>query len=183
MLDLTYNSGCFACFLNALAEAKGSIANGLAWLAGEWRRRDLFRFPRNRNEVFLNLVTIVEQSGDASSKQRLVESLAYDYARCERVVTNRIPAFFDTDLSAEERLWVKNTVQGRTDEIRGKGVKLQYFATVFSALPDLQQRTPHLFLYLTQTGKTMQVEEYLYRQDRDSRLNATQARSADGERP
>ena len=80
----------------------------------------MFRFPQNRNEIFHNLARIVEERGNGIARQRLVESLAYDYARCERVVTNRIPAFFDTDLSAEERLWVKKTVQGRTDEIRGK---------------------------------------------------------------
>ena len=130
------------------------------WLAGEWRRRNLFRFPQNRKEIFDNLAKIVERRDNAISRQRLVESLAYDYARCERVVTNRIPSFFDTDLSLEEQLWVKNTVQDRIGEIRGKGVKLQYFAAVFSVLHNAGQRTVCLFLYLTQTGKKMQVEEY-----------------------
>ena len=89
-----------------------------------------------------------------------MESLAYDYARCERVVTNRIPSFFDTVLSLEERLWVKNIVQDRAAQIRGKGIKLQYFAAVFSVLHNSGQRTVCLFLYLTQTGKKMLVEEY-----------------------
>ena len=106
------------------------------------------------------MVGIVGQWQDDRSRQRLLQSLAYDYARCERVVTNRIPDFFDTVLSAAEQRWVKDVVAKRTSEIKGQGIKLQYFAVVFSAIHDLQQRTIYLFLYLTQTGKKMQVEEY-----------------------
>jgi len=164
LLDLTYNSGCFATFLHELTDATGSFAKGLVWLAGEWRRNDLFRFPLNRQQIFNNLVKIVEQRDNNTSRQRLLESLAYDYARCERVITSRIPTFFDTDLSDEERLWVKDVVQKRIGEIKGQGIKLQYFAVVFSAIHDLKQRTAHLFLYLTQTGKKMQIEEYLFSQ-------------------
>jgi len=162
LLDLTYNSGCFATFLDELAVAAGSFAKGLIWLADEWRRRDLFRFPLNRQQIFGNLVEIIEQREDDTSRQRLVQSLAYDYARCERVITNRIPTFFDTVLAAEEQLWVKDVVQKRTEEIKGRGIKLQYFAVVFSAIHDLQQRTAYLFLYLTQAGEKMQVEEYIF---------------------
>ena len=162
LLDLTYNSDCFAAFLHELTVANGSFASGLVWLAGEWRRRDLFRFPMNRREVFNNLIRIIEQRDNDISRQRLLEGLAYDYARCERVVTNRIPAFFDTGLSTEEQLWVKDIVRKRTGEIKGKGIKLQYFAAVFSALHDAEQPTAYLFLYLTQTGQKMQVEEYLF---------------------
>jgi anaerobic magnesium-protoporphyrin IX monomethyl ester cyclase len=162
LLDLTYNSGCFATFLHELTGGAGSFARGLVWLAGEWRHRDLFRFPLNRKEVFNNLVRIIEQHGNDISRQRLLESLAYDYARCERVITNRIPAFFDTDLTVAELQWVKNTVQDKTSEIRGKGVKLQYFVAIFSALHNAGQRTACLFLYLTQSGQKMQVEEYQF---------------------
>ena len=160
LLDLTYNSGCFATFLHELTGDAGSFARGMVWLAGEWHRQDLFRFPQNRKEIFNNLTRIIERRGNDLSRQRLVESLAYDYARCERIVTNRIPSFFDTGLSLDEQQWVKNIVQDRTDEIRGKGVKLQYFAAVFSAVHNSGQRTVCLFLYLTQTGMKMQVEEY-----------------------
>ncbi len=162
LLDLTYNSDCFATFLHELTAVSGSFASGLVWLAGEWRRRNLFRFPMDRREVFNSLVRIIEQRDNDISRQRLLEGLAYDFARCERVVTNRIPAFFNTGLSAEEQLWVQNTVQKRAGEIKGQGIKLQYFATVFSALHDVEQPTAYLFLYLTQTGQKMQVEEYLF---------------------
>jgi anaerobic magnesium-protoporphyrin IX monomethyl ester cyclase len=149
-----------------LTDVSGSFATGLAWLAGEWRRLELFRFPLNRKEIFNKLIGIIEQRDSDISRQRLLESLAYDYARCERVVTNRIPDFFDTGLSVAELQWIKNAVQDRTDEIRGKGVKLQYFAAVFSALHNAGQRTVCLFLYLTQSGKKMQVEEYQFCQEK-----------------
>ena len=164
LLDLTYNSGCFATFLNELTDATGSFAKGLIWLAGEWHRHDLFRYPMNRQQIFNNLVKIIEQRDNDISRQRLLESLAYDYARCEKVITSRIPAFFDTGLTAEEKLWMKNVVQKRTDEIKGQGIKLQYFATVFSTLHNSERRTVYLFLYLTQTAKKMQVEEYHFYQ-------------------
>jgi anaerobic magnesium-protoporphyrin IX monomethyl ester cyclase len=160
LLDLTYNSGCFAAFLNELTAATGSFAKGLLWLAGEWHRQDLFRFPLNRQEIFNNLARIIEQRDNDIAKQRLLESLAYDYARCERVITSRIPAFFDTGLTTREQLWMKDVVQKRTGEIKGQGIKLQYFAAVFSVLHSPERRAVYLFLYLTQTGKKMQVEEY-----------------------
>ena len=159
LLDLTYNSGCFATFLNALANVFGSFAKGLVWLAKEWRKRDLFRFPLNRQTIFNNLIDIIEAQADESSQRQLVESLAYDYALCERVVTKRIPTFFDTVLREQEQLWMREVVRKKTEEIKGKGVKLQYFAAAFSTLSAPEQRTVILFLYLTQTGRKMQVEE------------------------
>ena len=164
LLDLTYNSGCFTTFLNELTDATDSFAKGLVWLAGEWHRHDLFRYPMNRQEIFNNLVKIIEQRDNDISRQRLLESLAYDYARCEKVITSRIPVFFDTGLNSAEQRWMKEVVQKRTDEIKGQGIKLQYFAAVFSTLHNSERRTVYLFLYLTQTGKKMQVEEYHFYQ-------------------
>ncbi|MDH4007892.1 MAG: DUF4080 domain-containing protein, partial [Desulfuromonadales bacterium] len=164
LLDLTFNSGCFATFLNELTDATGSFAKGLVWLAGEWHRHDLFRYPMSRQEIFNNLVKITEQRDNDISRQRLLESLAYDYARCEKVITSRIPAFFDTGLNPAEQRWMKEVVQKRTDEIKGQGIKLQYFAAVFSTLHNAMRRSVYLFLYLTQTGKKMQVEEYHFYQ-------------------
>jgi anaerobic magnesium-protoporphyrin IX monomethyl ester cyclase len=59
---------------------------------------------------------------------------------------------------------MKEVVQKRTDEIKGQGIKLQYFAAVFSTLHNAMERSVYLFLYLTQTGKKMQVEEYHFYQ-------------------
>lgn len=158
LLDLTYNSACFNTFLAELTRAYGTFSTGLAWLAAAWHERDLFRFPINRQAIFAAIADIIRthKSGD----HRLIESLAYDYARCERVITSRIPDFFDTDLSEDEQNWVRSIVRQRGEELRGTGVKLQYFACRFSALGKVAHGTAFLFLYLTQTGAAMQVEEY-----------------------
>jgi len=162
LLDLTYNSGHFSSFIRELSDATGSFAMGLEWLAGEWRKRELFRFPLNRQSLFQNLYEIVRGHDKGTSQARLIESLAYDYARCERVVTNRIPEFFDTALEPEEALWVRTRVQEKTETIKGQGIKLQYFAAAFSTIHTPAQRTVHLFCYLTGAGRKMQVEEYRY---------------------
>ncbi len=162
LLDLTYNSGHFSNFTRELSDASGSFAMGLEWLAGEWRKRQLFRFPLNRQSLFQNLYEIVRGRDKGTSQARLIESLAYDYARCERVVTNRIPEFFDTALEPEEEQWVRTRVQEKTEAIKGQGIKLQYFAAAFSTIHTPGLRTVHLFCYLTGTGRKMQVEEYRY---------------------
>ena len=162
LLDLTYNSGHFSSFIRELSDATGSFAMGLEWLAGEWRKRELFRFPLNRQSLFQNLYEIVRGHDKGTSQARLIESLAYDYARCERVVTNRIPEFFDTALEPEEELWVRTRVQEKTEAVKGQGIKLQYFAAAFSTIHTPGQRTVHLFCYHTGAGRKMQVEEYRY---------------------
>ena len=162
LLDLTYNSGHFSSFIRELSDATGSFAMGLEWLAGEWRKRELFRFPLNRQSLFQNLYEIVRGHDKGTSQARLIESLAYDFARCERVVTNRIPEFFDTALEPEEELWVRTRVQEKTEAVKGQGIKLQYFAAAFSTIHTPTQRTVHLFCYLTGAGRKMQVEEYRY---------------------
>ena len=164
LIDLTYNSGCFQTFLQELSAAIGSFATGLAWLAGQWRKRDLFRFPLGRQAIFQNIFEIIQGRNEDSSNTRLIEALAYDYARCERIVTNRIPTFFDTKLTSAEQQWVKKTVQDKTEEIKGRGIKLQYFATTFTTIHNAEQRAVYLFYYLTETGQKMRVEEYHHSQ-------------------
>lgn len=159
LIDLTYNSGCFGSFLQDLSAATGSFSTGITWLAGEWRKRDLFRFPLTRQTIFQNIFEIIQGRNEDTSQTRLVESLAYDYARCERIVSNRIPAFFDTRLTAAEQQWVQRTVQNKIAEIKGQGIKLQYFATVFTTVHCSAKRMVYLFYYLTETGKRMRVEE------------------------
>ncbi len=160
LLDLTWNSGCFATFLDALGQAHHSLSAGLAWLADALRAKGLFRFPMSRQTLFEEIAAVIGESGSGASRPRLTESLAYDYARSERVVTNRIPAFFDTELTREEQLWVKEMVTSKGEAIRGQGVKLQYFTAVFHHLDDTGKRDVRLFCYLTGSGRKMLVEEY-----------------------
>ena len=145
-----------------MSKATDSFAKGLEWLAGEWRKRGLFRFPMNRQALFQNIIDIVQERRNDSSNKKLLESLAYDYARCERIVINRIPDFFDTELDSAEKQWVQRTVQSKTEEIKGQGIKLQYFATVFTTRHSSAQRTVYLFCYLTATGQKIQIEEYCF---------------------
>lgn len=165
LLDLTYNSGHFSNFMQELSAALGSFATGLEWLAGEWRKRQLFRFPLNRQALFEKLFDIIKEGDQETTQTPLIESLAYDYARCERVVTNRIPAFFDIALQTREQQWVRSKVQEKTEAIRGQGIKLQYFSAAFTTIAPATQRTVHLFCYLTATGKKMRVEEYRYHEE------------------
>jgi len=174
LIDLTYNSGNFQTFLEELGKGANSFAKGLEWLAGEWRGRGLFRFPMNRQALFQNIINIVQERENDSSRRRLLESLAYDYARCERIVINRIPEFFNTELDPAEQQWVKKTVQRKTEEIKGQGIKLQYFATVFTTLHISALRTIYLFCYLTETGKKMLVEEYHFNQKEACSTSNTQ---------
>jgi anaerobic magnesium-protoporphyrin IX monomethyl ester cyclase len=160
LLDLTYNSGCFDTFLKGLAGIYGSLAEGLCWLESEWRSRKLFRHPLSRRVLFETLAEVIGQSAPERSRKRLSECLARDYALCERVVMNRVPVFFDTQLSAEQRRWVDDRVERKLSEIRGAGVKLQHFACVFSTLDDSAERIPRLYFYLTGSGRRMRVEEH-----------------------
>lgn len=162
LLDLTYNSGHFLNFMQELSTTHDTFAAGLEWLAGEWRKRDLFRFPLNRQSLFQNLFEIIKEHDEEPSQARLIENLAYDYALCERVVTNRIPEFFDTGLEPVEKHWVSSKVQERTGEIKGQGIKLQFFSAAFTTIQPATKRTIHLFCYLTASGQKMRVEEYRY---------------------
>jgi anaerobic magnesium-protoporphyrin IX monomethyl ester cyclase len=163
IIDLIYNSNCFPTFLAEVTDAAGSFAAGIEWLAEQWQQRGLFRFPMNRQALFQNLFEIIQTRGECSGRARLVEGLAYDYARCERIVTNRIPLFFETRLAEEEQCWVQSIIQERTKEIRGQGIKLQYFAAIFTTRDHMGYRTVHLFCYLTASGRKMRVEEYRLR--------------------
>ena len=65
----------------------------------------------------------------------------------------------------EEEKWVRATVQEKTEAIKGQGIKLQYFATIFTTIHSSAQRMVYLFYYLTETGQKMKVEEYNYNQE------------------
>jgi anaerobic magnesium-protoporphyrin IX monomethyl ester cyclase len=89
----------------------------------------------------------------------LREALAFDLARCERIVPGQLLMLFDTSLGAEELGWVAAEVRQAAAEVRGQGVKLQYFAAVFRHLPGTAGRTVCLFLYRIRSGAGMVVAE------------------------
>ncbi len=162
IIDLTYNTGCFPLFIRQLSSVYQSFAVAMEELAKYWQKHQWFRFPCSRSAVFERCHQFIKDEAPQSKRVELIDCLAFDYARAERVVPSRIPDFFDTDLNMVEREWVQEQVQHKTDLLRGQGVRLQYFAAAFTNLPDSEERSAWLFLYLTRTGQGMSVEAYRY---------------------
>jgi anaerobic magnesium-protoporphyrin IX monomethyl ester cyclase len=159
LLDLTWNAGCFPTFLSALTAATGSLARGLGRLAADLAEHAWLRYPLSRTGL-------VQQLGDAVGRQweevpaaALRDALAFDLAKCERIVPGQAAALFDTALEARERQWVAEEVRQATAAVRGQGVKLQHFAAAFRQLPGSGGRTVCLFLYRVRSGAGMMVEE------------------------
>ncbi|AMV72806.1 B12-binding domain-containing radical SAM protein [Desulfuromonas carbonis] len=161
LFDLIVNSGRFPGFTAGLTAATGSLAGGLLQVEADWRRRGLFRHPLSQRALFEALAEFVHATFDGERRQEILELLARDFARCERVVPGKAPAFFDIDLTAEEEDRVREAVRRETGEIRGQGVKLQHFAAVFHQLPVGTGRQLRLFLYLTRSGAGLEVRELL----------------------
>lgn len=159
LLDLTYNAACFPTFLAALAHTAGSLAHGLERLADDLADHAWLRYPLGREGLFLRLAEAVGRQWTGETGQQLRESLAVDLAKCERIVPERAPALFDTEITSEESVWVRNQVRQATDALRGQGIKLQHFAAVFRNLPNAAGRSVGLFLYRTSSGTGMLVEE------------------------
>ncbi len=153
LMDLTWNSGHFGTFIEQLSQACGSPASGLEQMTRYWHDKGLFRFPMSRHDLFLRCWDFVCDSWPWDELTSLKDALAYDYAFCERVNPKKIPAFFDAKMTAAEQTWVDEQVQQEIAAVKGKGIKLQYFAAVFTTLPETDDRTPLLFLYRTKSGE------------------------------
>lgn len=159
LLDLTFNAACFPTFLAALASTAGSLAQGLDRLAVDLADHAWLRYPLGREGLFLRLAEAASRQWPGEAELLLRETLAVDLAKCERIVPERAPALFDTEITSEESVWVRDQVRQATDELRGQGVKLQHFAAAFRNLPHSTGRSIGLFLYRTSSGTGMHVEE------------------------
>ncbi len=160
LMDLTFNSGRCDRFLAGLTEACGGLAAGLAQLEEYWRRAGLFRHPLSQRGVFEGLAAFVAVEFSGKTGEELREQVARDFAHSERVVPGNAPDFFDTVLDGDEERWVREEVRQKQETIKGQGIKLQHFAARFRHLPDHLRPTLLLFLYYTETGRGMRVEEY-----------------------
>ena len=158
LLDLTWNAGCFPTFLAGLSAAAGSLAQGLERLAADLAAQGWLRYPLSRSGLFVELGRAVERQWPAATAGRLRDTLAYDLASCERIVPEKVPPLFDTQLAEGERDWVAEEVRRRAAALRGRGVKLQHFAAAFAQLPGSGGRTVCLFCYLVRSGAGMSVE-------------------------
>lgn len=173
LLDLTYNAGCFPTFLAAVTTATGSLAGGLERLTADLAAHAWLRYPLGREGLFLRLAEAVGRQWSGAAAAALREALAYDLAKCERIVPGRAPLLFDTALTAGELAWVHEEVRQATDALRGQGVKLQHFAAAFRHLPETggqsllvkgtvpftESRIVSLFLYRSRSGEGLVVEE------------------------
>jgi len=159
LCDLTRNSGHFDGFLKGLATACGSLSAGLENMENYWRRAELFRHPLSQRGIFEKVAAFVKEEFTGEQQEKLRETLARDFAHSERVVPGNAPDFFDTNLGEEEQTRVRRQVREEQDAIKGQGIKLQHFAAAFRTLPNLNERTVLVFLYLTAPGKGMQVKE------------------------
>lgn len=159
LMDLTFNSGRCDRFLAGLTEACGGLAAGLAQLEEYWRRAGLFRHPLSQRGVFEGLAAFVAAEFSGKTGEELREQVARDFAHSERVVPGNAPDFFDTVLDGDEERWVREEVRQQQETIKGQGIKLQHFAARFRHLPDRPGPTLLLFLYYTETGRGLRVEE------------------------
>jgi anaerobic magnesium-protoporphyrin IX monomethyl ester cyclase len=156
---MTFNSGRFQGFLDGLAMSLGSPARAFEKIEEFWAKQNLFRYPLQRSDIFENMWQFIRSSFDGEKAAALTELLARDCARSERMVPGKIPAFFNTDLSLTETKAVGELVREETHRVKGKGVKVQYFAAGFRYLPELNGPTILVFLYLTGSGRKMDVKE------------------------
>lgn len=160
LLDLTWNSGRLQLFLDHLSLRYGSLSSGLGALEKFWRDRGLFRRLLSQRALFEECWNFIRSNGTAADLLTLQEALARDFLRVERVAPAGAPPFLDLSLTDEEQERVRDRVRRETDLIKGRGIKLQHLACVFSRLPGRQnRRTILLYLYLTGPGTTMQVRE------------------------
>lgn len=162
LLDLTWNCGRGRNFITAIGEHYASIAQALATLERFWHREDILRFPLAQREIFANLANFIYSDIENVQQGKLLEILARDYALCERITAKNIPEFFDTQLTDAEQHQVKQHVQEKMAQIKGQGIKLQYFAACFHHLDAgtrCDWRQIRLYYYLTATGKKMRTIE------------------------
>lgn len=160
LMDLTFNSGRCDRFLAGLTEACGGLAAGLTQLEEYWRRTGLFRHPLSQRGIFEGLAAFVAAEFSGKTGEELREQVARDFAHSERVVPGNAPDFFDTVLDGDEERWVREEVRQKQETIKGQGIKLQHFAARFRHLPDHPRPTLMLFLYYTETGRGLRVEDY-----------------------
>ena len=159
LLDLTWNAGCFPTFLTTLAATTGSLTRGLERLAIDLAEHAWLRYPLSRTGLVQQLGEAVDRQWEQLPAAVLRDALAFDLAKCERIVPGQMAALFDTTLEACELQWVAEQVRQATAAVRGQGVKLQHFAAAFRHLPGSGGRTVCLFLYRVRSGGGMTVEE------------------------
>ena len=172
LLDLTWNCGRATNFLIELGRQRQGFATALADLEAYWNQHHLLRFPLGQKEIFTHLGAAAAAMFASSSQtlELLLQTLMRDLALREPISQGKIPDFFNASLSSAEEQGVKERVSAKLEQIRGKGIKLQYFAAHFPALAAKHASRHHmtggtgcirLYFYLSQSGRRMRIEEHI----------------------
>jgi anaerobic magnesium-protoporphyrin IX monomethyl ester cyclase len=156
LLDLSWNSGRLHGFLQQLAKSIGTFSAAFERLALFLRERGHLRHPIGQSALFDAIWEFVKTQD--KDKEQLREQLARDYALAERVLQNKVPAFFDVELTENEQIRVREYIETEQETHRGKKVKLQFFTARFKSLPP-HTRHLRLYLYLTRSGQKQQIIE------------------------
>jgi radical SAM superfamily enzyme YgiQ (UPF0313 family) len=159
LLDQSWNQQRLRLLLKTLSGIETGFAAGLTKLTEWWQENGLFRHPLSQEGLFLTSWDFVVQSYSGTDRERLRLALGRDYARCQRVLPDQPPPFFDTGLQADERQAVRNRVKQELEASHGQGIKLQHFATVFENRVEPGPREVWLFIYRTGRGQGLQVTE------------------------
>ncbi len=158
LLDLLVCSGRFGHLLQQLIAEFSRLSLLLEDLDGYWRENQLYYQQRAVRDLYLQIDGYLQNRfrGDKLAQYR--ELLGRDYALHERVVSGSVPAFFDPNLSANEREAVRIRVKEELSRIDRSG-KIQYFAASFYHLPGFSGRTILIFIYVAKTAVGLQVRE------------------------
>jgi anaerobic magnesium-protoporphyrin IX monomethyl ester cyclase len=160
LLDLTSNAGRLTGFLSSLYRACGSLSAGLMKLEAWWRKQGLFRRLLSQRELFEQIWQFTDGAFSGQLRENLREDLGRDLAGIERIPPEQAPSFIDTRLTIEEERKTREKVRHITGAVKGRGIKVQHFAAVFSHLPEFEKRQVILFVYLTRPGQAMQVRQF-----------------------
>ncbi|MCF6179694.1 MAG: B12-binding domain-containing radical SAM protein [Geopsychrobacter sp.] len=155
LIDLLGNAGRYCHFLQKSEVVFGDRVDFFRQLQHWWQGAGLFDEPLGLPQQFMALQKFVDTLEGSAG---LREALARDYALLGRVVPGKAPAFFDCDLTMQERELVKHRVRCVLDALPS-GDKLQHFATVFTSLKDRSSRCLALYLYRSRSGMRPVCEE------------------------
>ncbi len=158
LLDLSWNSDRLHGFLIQLSLSYGTFSAALEQLALFLRDQGHFRHPIGQRALFLAIWDFVKLQ--KQDQELLRENLARDYALSERVLPNKAPEFFDTELTTDERKRANDYLQKEQETFKGNKIKIQHFTGRFRRLSPFSQHL-RLYIYLTQIGQKQQVVEHI----------------------
>ena len=158
--DLLVNSGKFPRLMERLMTVHGSLSRSLDDINTYWCEHGLYADSRSLRALAEELDGYLCRCFSGATLADLRESLARDYAHCERVVGGSAPAFFDQQLADAEQKQVRQRVKEYVTGLERDG-KVQFFSSVFYQLPQAPGRRIIAFVYVAKTATGLEVKELL----------------------